>query len=916
MIPRAAVWEHALPTGTDKSSHENRARDSIDPTPRAGSSRRGRAAAVLLIVVVAVVMGAPTLRGTFVGGDDHRLVLNHVLVNHPSWSHALQLFTIIHRDLYQPLPLLSFSAEFAIGLRFGLFDEGLSGGAWLFHLTNITLHAINAVLVWALIVTWRFGAARSARADGAPVLLTSWAPSSWARDAGAGAYSVALVAGVLFALHPLQVEVVAWVNGRMMLMSTMFALASMISLGMWMRTERQRWVVLTILFVAACGMSKIRVGLPALLILAPLLRGYRISLRLVIVWVVAILITGLLLIINIRATAGAGLFEGAIENLHGSRVARSCMALGWYWRHYVWPTGLAAWYPTPASVRWSDPIVLRAVAIMLPFVVLMAWAAWRSRVAAMGILWFFATMASTLPIVPTRNLLAADRYMYLPIIGLVWATGVLVVRILAIASSRRSVVRSWMIGSVMSVALSVALIGLSWHVVSFYNSFLAKTHRIADLFPDSKYAWERVGWAYHSLGRKADDPSTRREMFEQSIEAARRELVHDDPQLVSDAQVVIGLSQLQLGRAEEGLAALRRAIELNPTRPMPKFHLGTALDGLGRFEEAWPWWEQAVAALPNYNPGIIRLAEAYRRLGRPQDAVGAYEKALSNNPYDVIATLGLAEIDIAAGTKASLDRAEHRLRQLLDWDPQNVPAWVNLGVVLATRGQTDRAMGAYDRALRIDPNHPTALLNMAQLHLARRDPQRAGEMFDRLSEIGPTSIEQAMIVHTFYVDHGAPDRAVQLWTTLLRSEPFAGSPEVRALQAWALALADQPDAATAEGRSLIFDGHDTAQARAALAYAAHTGGRHDEAVAQVEACCDLDDPGRRVHARLLSALERFDRAQPDVPWTFCLSARLLLRSEQYEPARVFIGLCEQRCATDTCREQVRALREKLAASLP
>ena len=114
-----------------------------------GISRGRSVAAAAIVVLAAIVVGLPTLRGTFVGADDHKLVLNHVLVNHPSWSHAWQLLTIIHRDLYQPIPLLV-SLEFAVAGRLGLFDEGLDGGASFFA-TNILLHTINALLVWLLI---------------------------------------------------------------------------------------------------------------------------------------------------------------------------------------------------------------------------------------------------------------------------------------------------------------------------------------------------------------------------------------------------------------------------------------------------------------------------------------------------------------------------------------------------------------------------------------------------------------------------------------------------------------------------------------------------------------------------------------------------------------------------------------------
>src|SRR3990170_2047086 len=103
----------------------------MNPDPATPLAHR-RAILILGLVLAAFVMGIPTLRGGFVGGDDHRLVLNHVFVNHPSLAHALQLFTIVHRDLYQPLPLLTFSGEFALANLFHLFDSGVEGGAWLF----------------------------------------------------------------------------------------------------------------------------------------------------------------------------------------------------------------------------------------------------------------------------------------------------------------------------------------------------------------------------------------------------------------------------------------------------------------------------------------------------------------------------------------------------------------------------------------------------------------------------------------------------------------------------------------------------------------------------------------------------------------------------------------------------------------
>ena len=89
-------------------------------------------------------MGLPSLRGGFLAGDDIRLVRDHVLVNHPSVDHAIKLFRPdANRDLYQPIPLLTFAANFAVVHAVGLTAqaEGERAGAWVVHLTNVLSHA-------------------------------------------------------------------------------------------------------------------------------------------------------------------------------------------------------------------------------------------------------------------------------------------------------------------------------------------------------------------------------------------------------------------------------------------------------------------------------------------------------------------------------------------------------------------------------------------------------------------------------------------------------------------------------------------------------------------------------------------------------------------------------------------------------
>jgi tetratricopeptide (TPR) repeat protein len=876
----------------------------------------------VLVAVAAAMMGLPTLRGGFVGGDDHRLALNHVLVNHPSVSHALELFTIVHRDLYQPLPLLSFSAEFALAGALGLFETGEKGGAWLFHLSNIMLHTINAVLVWALIV------ALHPRADEErPSAVRSVRAATLGMRETGHARAVATVAALLFAVHPLQTEVIAWTNGRMMLMSTMFALASMLALARWLDRRGAGLAFLTVLFVLLSAVSKVRIGLPVLLLIVAASVGPWLSARhsrriapagetksggrFLGLWLVCSIVTGVFVLVNVRATAGAELFSQGAEHLTGPRPVRILLALAWYFQHVVWPSGLASYYPAAPLVRWSDPATGWAALVLLAGLLILARACLRSRVARFGTVWFFATISSTLPFFPARNILAADRYMYLPIIGLFWLIAGLACSMYRRWTGTWSSVLRWAVPAVLAIALLPVLIGTGWHVASFYETSIDKTARIVELFPDTPRVWKKLGWCHYSKGN-----------YTQAAKCAEKELRHDVPPVRSGAYQLMGMCELRLGNAERALGLLQQAIEVDPKSALARYRLALAYDELGRTGDALPHFEAAVETAPSHNPTLNRLASVYRRLDRPDDARAKYEQALANNPYEVPAAMGLAEIDIAAGTPESHRRAERRLESLLEWMPENADAWSNLGVVRQALGRTPDAIRAYRAALERNSNHVTAALNLGQIYLATGDTRRARTLFELCAGGGLASIDQAIVVHDFFVSQGEADRAVLVWKNLSDLSP--DSLDARVFLAWSHALAGDLERAAADSLSLrgqatfpkssLTPFYELPLLSATLAYIDLARRKYDAAAVRTDALCATGPDGADARRRLLSALERFDLEHPGVPWTFCLAARLLIAEGNLEGADLFVALCNERCAEPACHERVAHLRSQLESA--
>lgn len=811
-------------------------------------------------------MGLPALRGGFVGGDDHGLALDHVLVNRPSLEHALKLFTIYHRDLYQPLPLLTFAGEFAIGRSLDLFHSGSQSGAWLFHLTNIILHAAVTVFVWFTVRMLHHRVYCSTpRFDGqaAPLRCVQEKVEAQARW-------TATLASLLFAVHPLNVETVVWINGRMMLLSTLFGLCAILTFFRFLDRPRPLDVVLTLLFVVLSSLSKVRVVLPALMLLVAIMRGDWKRKSFWSLWTCVGAVTALFAWINIRATSQVDLFSKAAEHLLGPRVVRVLLALENYLTHVVWPVGLTSYYPTPAVVAWSDPATLHAIVIDSIAFLALALIAWRIPAGRWGIAWFFIAMGDTLPLVPARNILAADRYMYLPLLGILWvlaALGLHVYDRLANPVKDCRVVDHDRItkSAAQKVAISLLcllvpiLIGTSWYNEWWYETPQRKTERVARIFPDVPRVWQQYAWTLYSQGE-----------YDKAIELVKKELAHDIPEVQSETYQLIGMCRVKQGRIDEGLETLQRALDIDPGNKHGKFRLATVLEELGRYSDALPLYEWLVRIAPTNNRTIYRLAHVYRELGRNADAREMYELELRNNPYEFPATIGLADLDFQQGTPDSLRAAEGRLLELLNWMPENITARVNLAHLYDTLGNT----------------------------------RQAAEHFRMAMDYGFDVIDQALFAHDFFEKRADFATLPAVWNTFLKRTP--NDPNGLGFLAWSYLLAGQPDKARSEIVRLGAQARTITMAQATVAMLALEDERDDMVRSLAIPLSTTSDSAAR--QRLLRALERFDDRKPGNTWTYYLTASLLQAEGQYEAGRAFLDLFTSQCSGPNCAEAARHLQ--------
>lgn len=838
----------------------------MEPEPKTNTDNASRQPvlwAAAGVFLVGVVMGLPSLQGSFLSGDDVHLVLNHVLVNHPSLAHAWQLVTIVHRDLYQPLPMLSFSLDFAILEAFGLTPHtgGADAGAWVFHLTNVLIHALNGVLVY-----WLVGRLQPRRA-------------------------AAIVTAVLFLLHPFAAEVVGWLNGRMMLLATLFSLASLIAMDDYL--VRRRWpvAVLAVIFLVFAMASKVRVGLPVLIVLLPLARHLWPDRRWWIVWGIGTALTAGFTALNVASTSASEMFQGAEQELHGSGLARTVLVLAWYFQHYLLPINMSPWHPPETLVEWSHPGIPGAL-LTLVLLAAAAVVSWRwTRLGVLGLLWFGATIASTLPLMPARDVMAADRYVYLPNIGLLWITGVFLVHAVSWLAKRLGSRAVPVVAGGLGAVGAVALCGYTWEVLSYYESNLDKARRIAEVYPDVPGVWEDVGWAHYREGNYVD-----------AIEAGRIDLAKHPQELACEILQLVGMAEFRLGRFEQCIVTLERAIAANPDYGKCYSRLGQVYYETGRYEQAELYFVKAVEIMPEYLPAVQALGHIYRKQGRLDEAVKRYERALEINDFDPVSVTALAEIEMQRG---QFGVAIARFERLLGWMPENTVARSNLGVCYANQGRTDDAMQAYREVLRRNPTAVTAGINLAALEADRGNLAPAVFLLEDIVSHNPTNRAALIALHDLLARQSRLSDAARMWAAALKRQPKA--PDLMAWYGWTSALAGQWTPARKASQTVL--GQKPAQPLALATRVLADLAVSDAESVDRDLTLLLDAPADPpdVINRLLDAVAALGEKSPENPWPYYFAARLLLANGDINGARLAVDQFQQLCNDPGWRQRAAAL---------
>jgi tetratricopeptide (TPR) repeat protein len=505
----------------------------------------------------------------------------------------------------------------------------------------------------------------------------------------------AAVVAALFALHPLRVESVAWVSERKDVLSTFFWM-----LTVWSYVRYAKIVnyplsivnyILSVLFFALGLMCKpMLVTLPFVLLLLdywPLERWQRGAVKLVREKIPFFALAAASSIITFLVQRHAGAVSSWAGVPAGARLGNAVISYVRYLAKIFWPVRLSPFYPHPGY--W--PVWKIAGALIL-LAAVTAWVIWRARsqpYLAVGWFWFAGMLAPTLGLVQAGMQSMADRFSYVP------SVGVFIMVVWGVNEWLRG--RPWVLGITGGLAVGACLV-LTPRQVKYWRS--SET-----IFLHAVEVTENNYLAYNNLGY---DLSKRGEM-DKAIAAYRRSLEINSNYDVTHYN--LGFALATLGRFQDATNEYIKALNLNSNMAEAHNGLAIALGSLGLADAGLHEFQLALQEIPNDAGFHDNYGVALARKGRLEEALGQFRRAVALVPNDLIAHRSLGNILAVKGDLAGAIREDELC---LGIDAKDAQVHNNLADALAQQGKLDQAAAQYRMTLNLNPLNPEAHFNLSQ----------------------------------------------------------------------------------------------------------------------------------------------------------------------------------------------------------
>jgi lipoprotein NlpI len=563
-------------------------------------------------LLLTLIVYFPSLTNGITNWDDTAYI-NNPYVNNLSLTGIVKIFSVYFAGNYHPLTLISLGIDHLIG----------GENPFIFHFTNLLLHLLNTFLVFLLVKR-----------------LT-------------GNNLLAVLTFMLFGVHTLHVESVAWISERKDVLYSFFFLVSLTIYTTYTSSKKGMHYGLALLFFLLSLLAKGQaVVLVAILPLIDYVKDRKwFSVKVLsekIPFFVLSLIFGW---VAFRAQESGHTIRFEYFSLP-ERFAFASFGTAQYLIKSIVPFSLSAFYPYPPRLsNGSIPFFYWLYTISLPVFFTGSYFLFkRSKIYAFGLCLFFLCLLPLLQLIPVGSAVMADRYFYIPSIGLLLC---LAFGFLEIRNTR--------IRYVLFIAFILFFSIQSFSRCRVWKDSITLWDDVINKYPDLKDAFCNRGSAYGELGQ-----------WDKAIVDYSR-MIEIDPK-DRDGYYSLGVAYANLGQWDKAITNYSRAIELDPEYPKAYYNQGVAFYNLGQIDKAIANYTRAIEIDPDYIQACTNRGVAYAAQGQWEKAMNDFSSAIEIDPYYTM-------------------------------------AYVNRGIVYDHLGQWDKAVSDYSKALEIDPDNSTASTN-------------------------------------------------------------------------------------------------------------------------------------------------------------------------------------------------------------
>lgn len=644
------------------------------------------------MVIIVFLAFLPALKNDFVNWDDDKYITDNYTIKSISSQNIKNAFTKIYVGNWQPLTMLVYMLEYYF------FKLNPSG----YHAVNLALHIANTLLVFWMIF-----------------LLAE------------GSIFISLLCGLLFGIHPMHVESVVWAAELKDVLSAFFFFISIIAYLYFCKNSKRYLYFLSLAaFIMSLLAKPMAVSLPFVLLLADYLKWKRFDKKFVINKIPFLLITLIFCVVTILAQKEQGAIRRGLGYPVIYNVFVACYGILFYIVKLIIPINLSAFYPFPTRMTPLPPLDITLAPVVFCIIgAIIFYKARRNKPIVFGLLVYLVTVFPVSQIIPIGSALTADRYTYIPSIGVFYIIGYLLSDFILNKVKERQFERNLLYCIIGGIIIVFSL--MTFERTKIWNNDYALWRDVLSKYPKSDIAMKNLGDALiskkdyeeslkyylQSLDLNPYNSQTynnvgniyfQKKEYIKSADAYKKAIeIAPDYQ---DAILNLATVYKTMGDKNNALEEINILLEKNPENLKALFFRGDLFESINDVKNAIKDYSAVIALDPGNTDSLICRALLYRQEGMLTEALSDLRNALEAKPdsFEALNTRGLIYLD-----EKKYDEAISDFSKAILLKPNEASLYNNRGSAFVKQEKYENAVSDFDKAIALDDKLIVALQNRA-----------------------------------------------------------------------------------------------------------------------------------------------------------------------------------------------------------